>query len=82
MNDAWARNLRGWLRKETSGWDKPDAHVAHMCNSRSTDASGFSIWLSGDGATPVAEPAPLDAVGDGALLAAAFAAPAPLDTVR
>src|SRR6516225_4158290 len=78
---AWAHNLRGWFGKVTSGWNKPNAHVAHMSNSRITDASGFSIWLSGNGATPVAEPAPLDAVGDGALLAAAFAALEPLDAV-
>jgi hypothetical protein len=51
-------------------------------NSRIADASNFSIWVPGNGATPLAEPAPLDAIGDGALLAAAFAAPAPLDTVR
>ena len=50
-------------------------------NSRIADASNFSIWVPGNGATPLAEPAPLDAIGDGALLAAAFAAPAPLDAV-
>jgi hypothetical protein len=57
------------------------AHGWFRSNSRSTDGSIFSIWLSGNGATPVAEPAPLDTVGDGALLAAAFAALAPLDAV-
>src|SRR5262249_54086612 len=43
-------------------------------NSCSTDSFKLSIWLSGNGATPVAEPAPLDAVGDGAAFLAAFLA--------
>jgi hypothetical protein len=49
-------------------------HGWFRSNSRSTDGSIFSIWLSGNGATPVAEPAPLERFVDGAAFLAAAAA--------